>query len=239
MTHPYLAFDIETAKDIPGEEFNWRAHRPLGISCAATLAADEDRPLLWHGRKPDGSPAPRMSRGEARALLDHLTKMAAKGYRILTWNGLGFDFDVLAEESGAAALCRECALGHVDMMFHVFCLQGYPVALDKAAQGMGLRGKPPGMTGAKAPSLWAAGRFQEVLDYVAQDVRTALDIALTCEKRRKLAWITRKGTTSSMPLPGGWLAVRDALQLPPPDTSWMKAPLQRRDFTAWLAEDRA
>ena len=34
MTRRYLAFDIETAKDVPGVEFNWRAHRPLGISCA-------------------------------------------------------------------------------------------------------------------------------------------------------------------------------------------------------------
>jgi hypothetical protein len=46
----------------------------------------------------------------------------------------------------------------VDMMFHVFCSLGYPVALDKAAQGMGLPGKPPGMSGFKAPKLWAQGR---------------------------------------------------------------------------------
>ena len=39
MARRYLAFDIETAKDVPGEDFNWRPHRPLGISCAATLAS--------------------------------------------------------------------------------------------------------------------------------------------------------------------------------------------------------
>jgi len=218
MARQYLAFDIETAKDVPGEDFNWRPHRPLGISCAATLASDAGQPLLWYGKTRDGLPAQRMSPEDAQGLVQYLTKMAAKGYRILTWNGLGFDFDILAEESGAAASCRECALGHVDMMFHVFCSLGYPVGLEKAAQGMGLPGKPPGMSGVKAPKLWAEGHFQEVLDYVAQDVRTAFEIAQTGEQRRRFEWITRKGTKNSLPLTNGWLTVQEALRLPEPDT---------------------
>ena len=234
MARRYLAFDIETAKDIPGDDFNWRPHRPLGISCAATLASDSDQPRLWYGKTLDGSPEKRMSQGDAQGLVQHLSDMAADGFSILTWNGLGFDFDILAEESGAAASCRECALGHVDMMFHVFCCLGYPVGLEKAAQGMGLPGKPPGMSGSMAPSLWAQGRFQEVLEYVAQDVRIAMQIAQTGEQRRRFQWITRKGTKSSLPLPNGWLTVRESLKLPEPDTSWMSAPMSRRDFTAWL-----
>ena len=63
MARKYLAFDIETAKDVPGEDFNWRPHRPLGISCAATLTSDSSELRLWHGKLPDGSPAGRMSRG--------------------------------------------------------------------------------------------------------------------------------------------------------------------------------
>lgn len=235
MARQYLAFDIETAKDVPGDDFNWRPHRPLGISCAATLASDSRQPLLWYGKTRDGLPEKRMCQEDAQGLVQYLSKMAADGLRILTWNGLGFDFDILAEESGAAANCKESALGHVDMMFHVFCSLGYPVSLDKAAQGMGLPGKPPGMTGFKAPKLWAQGHFKEVLEYVAQDVRTAMQIAQACEQRRRFEWITRKGTKSSMPLTNGWLTVREALRLPEPDTSWMSAPLSRRDFTAWLS----
>jgi len=153
MARRYLAFDIETAKDVPGEDFNWRPHRPLGISCAATLASDSSEVRLWHGIKTDGAPAERMTRDDAAVLVQYLCKMAQDGYTILTWNGLGFDYDVLAEESGAAGSCQECALGHVDMMFHIVCSLGYPVALDKGAQGMGLPGKPAGMTGIKAPKL--------------------------------------------------------------------------------------
>lgn len=234
MEPRYLAFDIETAKDVPGEDFNWRPHRPLGISCAATLASDMDQPTLWFGKAADGSPAARMSREDAKELVTHLVQLASEGYRILTWNGLGFDFDILAEESAADKLCKQCALDHVDMMFHAFCSLGYPIALEKTAQGMGLPGKPVGMSGVKAPRLWAEGKFDKVLEYVAQDVRIALRVAQACEQRGKLEWITRKGTRGSMPLKNGWLSVKEALQLPEPDTSWMSAPIPRRDFTAWL-----
>ena len=234
MARRYLAFDIETAKDV-GDDFNWREHRPLGITCAATLASENLEPLLWFSKTRDGFPGKQMSQEDAQELVQYLSKMADDGFAILTWNGLGFDFDVLAEESGAVANCRQCALGHVDMMFHVFCTLGHPVGLDRAAQGMGLAGKPAGMTGSKAPKLWAQGHFKEVLEYVAQDVRTTMQIAKASEKRRSLGWITRRGTKGSMPLANGWLTVRESLSLPEPDTSWMSDPMSRRDFTAWLS----
>jgi hypothetical protein len=235
MVRRYLAFDIETAKEVPGEDFNWRPHRPLGISCAATLDGDGGEPVRWHSRTTGGTPDKRMRKEDVQELVRYLCRRAAEGCTILTWNGLGFDFDVLAEESAAPDVCRECALGHVDMMFHVFCTLGYPVGLDRAAQGLGLPGKPAGMTGLKAPALWAEGHFEEVLDYVAQDVRTAMQIARTCEKARRFQWVTRKGRTNSMPLNFGWLTVREALQLPEPDTSWMSTPLSRGDFVGWLS----
>ena len=235
MTRRYLAFDIETAKDVPGEDFNWRPHRPLGITCAATLASDSGDVRLWHGKASAGSPAERMTRADALALVQYLSQMAKDGFTILTWNGLAFDYDILAEESASGGICKECALGHVDMMFHIFCSLGYPVALDKGAQGMGLPGKPGGMTGLQAPKLWAEGRHKEVLDYVSQDVRTAMQVAQGAEQLRRFQWITRKGTKSSLALPKGWLTVHKALKLPEPDTSWMSKPMKRGDFTAWSA----
>jgi hypothetical protein len=233
MERRLLAFDIETAKDVPGEDFNWRPHRPLGIACAATLPSDSNEVRLWHGKTADGAPSKQLTRADAESLVDYLVNMASDGFTILTWNGLGFDFDILAEESGALAACRQCATNHVDMMFHIVCSLGYPVSLDHAARGMGLPGKPPGMSGIKAPQLWGQGRYQEVLEYVAQDVRTVIAIARTAEQRRRFEWITRKGTKSTMALPRGWLAVREALQLPEPDTSWMTWPLKREHFMGW------
>ena len=106
MTRRYLAFDIETAKDVPGDDFNWRAHRPLGISCAAALRCDVSEPILWHGKKDDGTPAERMTQAEARNLVGELAGWTTEGYTLLAWNGLGFDFDVLAEESDCRDECK-------------------------------------------------------------------------------------------------------------------------------------
>src|SRR5260370_38050344 len=107
MTRKYLAFDIETAADIPRPDFNWRAHRPIVITCAAIVASDAMQPVVGHGKSAAGAPAPRMTRDEVRQVVQALVQKAAEGYTIITWNGLGFDFDVLAEESGAGDPCRE------------------------------------------------------------------------------------------------------------------------------------
>ena len=230
----YLAFDIEVAKEFPIEARDWKAYRPLGISCAATLACDAEEAVTWYGRAPDGSPGERMSQAEAARLVEHLAEMTANGYAVLTWNGLGFDFDVLAEESGRHEECRDLALAHVDMMFHVFCQQGFPVGLDAAAKGMELAGKTEGMAGHMAPGMWAEGKRQEVLDYVVQDVRTTLEVAVACQQQGRLSWITRRGWPKKMPLPRGWLAVSEAAKLPLPDTSWMSRPMKREGFTAWM-----
>jgi hypothetical protein len=235
MTRKYIAFDIETAADVPGPDFNWRPHRPIGITCAAIVASDGHEPIVWHGKTGAGAPAPRMTRDEAREVVQALVQKAAEGYTIVTWNGLGFDFDVLAEESGVTESCRELALGHVDMMFHIFCEKGFPVSLEKAATAMGIAGKLEGLSGWQAPRLWAKGEHQKVLDYVAQDVRVALEVTQTAEKKKSFSWKTQKGTTSSLPLARGWLSVREAMKLPEPDTSWMSNPLSRKHFAGWLA----
>jgi RNase_H superfamily len=234
MVRRYVAFDIETAKDVPGVDFNWRAHRPLGIACAAALRCDVPEPILWHGKRDDGTPGERMASAEAKDLVRELASLTAEGYTLLTWNGLGFDFNVLAEESGCGDECKELALNHVDMMFHVFCDRGFPVALDRAAEALGIPGKPEGMSGMLAPRLWAQGRCQEVLDYVAQDARIALQIAHLCDKRRRFRWTTQRGKTSSMDLPRGWLTVAEAIRLPLPDTSWMDRAIPRQAFTSWV-----
>jgi hypothetical protein len=234
VARKFLAFDIETAKDVPGDDFNWRPHRPLGISCAATFSTECKSPRLWYGGQRSDTPTQKMQISEVAELVRYLLAMAKSGFTIVTWNGIGFDFDVLAEESALFSECQQLALEHVDMMFHVFCTKGFPVALDNAARGTGIAGKAAGMSGVKAPQLWIEGRHQEVLDYAAQDVRTTLSLACACEQRRSLSWITRKGATSACPLPSGWLSVKDSLRLPDPDTSWMDSPMSRSQFTGWI-----
>lgn len=232
----YVALDIETAKVLPESATDLMDHRPLGVACAAAVVSEPEEPVTWHGVD-GGKPAAQMSRDEVRSMLARFAAWADQGYTLLSWNGLAFDFNVLAEESGLTEECARIALGHVDMMFHVVCELGYPVGLGKAAEGLGLPGKSGGFTGRDAPVMWAQGRCDEVLAYNLQDAKLALAIAHEAERRGELVWITRRGTQGRMPLRQGWRSVREALQTPRPDTSWMSDPPAREDFTAWLPPD--
>ena len=167
-----LAFDIETAKPLPDEVTDLLSHRPLGIACAAAVDIEGQHEVLWHGRKA-GTFAAQMSRWEAQRLVHDLVGFVEGGYTLVTWNGVGFDFNILAEESGLLGECASLALAHIDLMFHIVCSRGFPLALDKVAQGMELPGKPSGMSGSKAPTLWASGHQADVLGYVVGDCRCA------------------------------------------------------------------
>jgi len=229
-----MAFDLEIAKEIP-DGGDWRANSPLGISCAAALANDLAQPIIWHGRTPACGHAAQMNQEEVKAMVLTLQAMvSAGGYTLVTWNGLNFDFPVMAEESGLVSECKELAAHHVDMMFHVFCVKGHYLGLDTAAKGMGLPGKTPGMTGADAPRYWAQERYEEVPEYLAQDVRTTVDVAQACEERGALLWTSQRGNPQGIDLPSGWLPVLEALKLAEAETSWMTNPPKRNDFTAWL-----
>ena len=231
----YLAFDIETVKEFPEGE-DWRDHRPLGIACAAAYSEHiSQKTVTWCSTTPTGI-ADQMSKPDLQLMVAQLCNITARGYTLVTWNGLGFDLDVLAEESGMTTKCREIALNHVDMMFHLFANKGYPLALSTAATGMGTAGKTEGMDGALAVQMWADGNRQEVIDYCAQDVRSTYELAVACEKRKALHWRSRSDRPQSLFLPEGWLPVRNAMKIPQPNTEWMTDPIPRSNFTSWLQE---
>src|SRR5262245_5516537 len=129
MDCKFLAFDIETAKVQPPHFREWKQLRPLGISCAATYCDGASAPVLWYGQQRRTRPALQMSTVEARNLVNYLRKHVTMGFTIVTWNGIGFDFDILAEESGLYEQCKSLALGHVDMMFHMLCYLGFGISL--------------------------------------------------------------------------------------------------------------
>jgi len=226
----FLAFDLEIFKSIPEGETDWKALRPLGISCAATLASDEPTPILWNS-DPLSQP---MTETECSDLLFYLEDMQASGYTVLTWNGLSFDFDILSEETRLHAACKSLAMNHVDMMFHFFCLKGFPLGLGACAKGCGLAGKTEGMDGAKAPELWQAGEYDKVLEYVGQDVITTLHVAQTVERQKGFDWTAKSGRRNSIRI-NEWLTVQDALALPELDNSWMSDPWPRSKFTGWMS----
>jgi len=233
----YLAFDLEIAKTIPFDQ-DLDAHRPLGITCAAGWASDKDTPMVWCGRGEHGQIAAAMSPEEVRSMVRYLQQMTYEGYTLLTFNGAGFDFRCLADDGADADVCKSLALSHIDLFFHLFCLLGYGPGLDRAAKGMGLTGKPDGMDGALAPDMWHRGQYGQVLHYVAQDVRTTLDLALAVDAAGVLRWTSKAGRPVAVRVER-WLSVTDALELPLPDTSWMKDAWTREKFMGWMGDNSA
>jgi hypothetical protein len=238
-----VAFDLEIAKEIPEGE-GWQACRPLGISCAATVDTDGDL-RLWHGAEQRaafsaGRYPPQMLPAECQKLAQYLVEMQSEGYKVVTWNGLGFDIPVLGEECGDLVSfdnLRDLALDHVDMAFAMFCEKGFMIGLNAAAHGLGLEGKTEGMHGDLAPVMWGQGveAQEKVLEYVAQDARTTFDVYQAVQKGRVLPWTSKRGRPAIwIPGQGRFLTVREALELPEPDTSWMSNPWPRSKFAGWL-----
>ena len=230
----FLGLDLETAKSFPTGE-DWKDHRPLGIACAAT-ASDRGH-TRWFGRSQDGDTNHQMSMTEASELVEFLMHAHQDDMTIVTWNGIGFDWQVLAEESGRAEDCRILANAHVDMMYLLFCIKGYPLGLAAAAAGMHVGGKTDGVTGAKAPEMWAEGQHKQVIEYCVQDAELTLEIANACQQQRQLSWIARSGRPNSLALPEGWQTVQDARHLPLPNTSWIDNPMSRQSIDGWLGLD--
>ena len=236
MNQPrYLAFDIETVKPFPQGE-SWRDHRPIGIGCAAAYS-DDTGPLSWRRTETDGAIAERLDQQDAQALVQDLLDHVQQGLTIVTWNGLGFDFDVLAEESGRHDDCSELARSHVDMMFHIFCYKGYPISLATLAKGMNTPGKTEGMTGDIATQMWAQGDRQPVIDYCVQDTLATLQLAQAGTRTKRLQWNSKSGRAQALALNRGWLTVQQAVLTPEPNTSWMDNPIPRSSFSSWLAPE--
>lgn len=237
------AFDIEIAREIPEGAKDWKPYRPLGISCAAIQLSHDDprgRTLFHQGR-------PQMAQDDCVLLVAELMSLVKDGYTLVTFNGLNFDFDILAEESGLVEECAMLARSHVDLMFIVVATRGHYLGLDTACKGMGVEGKLKevqlasgemlsGMDGARAPELWAAGEYDAVLDYLADDVRSTLELAEAIAEQRAICWTARSGRPNIVRVPKLY-TVEECLALPEPDTSWMSDPPRREDFLAWTEDE--
>lgn len=226
----FLAFDIEIATPIPDGTTDWEPYRPFGISCAATFAQDEDAPHMWYG----ANYANRMEEDQVCQLVDYLQQMVYGGYTIVTFNGAGFDFRCLFDESQLFDECKELALNHYDLYFQLFAQLGYGPGLDRLCKGMNLGEKPEGVNGAAAPQMWLDGRHQEVMDYCAGDVRLTMALALEAKRLGAVRWTSRAGKSTGARMLE-LLTVQEALLLPEPDVSWQTGERWTREkFTGWM-----
>jgi len=210
----FVAFDLEIDTIEEGT--------PQNITCAAIKTDDAHK--FWYDERPF------ITRNKARELVDFLHRQHLG--QLVTWNGMGFDFRILAEVSGMVAECREIAYNHYDIMFQFMTHKGFPVSLDATARGLGIAGKLEGMDGKQAVSKWAEGEYKLVLDYLLQDVQVTLDVANRVEEQKEIVWITKAGKTRGVRIPK-LLTVRECMTLPMADNSWMDTPLTREKFVEW------
>ena len=235
------SFDIEIAKDLGDNIDNWIDHVPLGITCGAVAFSDQPEIKYWQAPE-------QLGKEESIAMVRDLQSIVGEGYSLLTWNGAGFDFQVLAHESGMFEECGELALNHIDMMLLVTFDKGWYLSLQTALEGPGLAGKLKtvklkdgtlitDMAGAQAPKLWAAGEYEAVLAYLKQDVLQPLELAENIEKTGSIRWTSNNGRPQTVKTE--LKTVRECFAIPEPDTSWMKDPPQREQFVSWIPDFRS
>jgi hypothetical protein len=236
----YCAWDIEIATEIPDGTEDWRTLGPLGISCASAYHED-GYTALWHGDVSGAGIEERMDRERALLMLNFLAMQQFMHNRpVVTWNGIGFDFEVLLQESDCPAIIAPLALDHIDIGFAMLCDKGYMCGLNAAAQGMKVGEKLEGVSGKDAPTLWKKGLEEQhrVLEYVAEDARITGLVYEAVTEMGHLQWRAKKsGRLNTWKIPrGGIPTVREAMGRPVPDTSWMTDPsFWRRDkWTGWV-----
>jgi hypothetical protein len=231
----YVGWDLEIHKEIK-EGLEWKEIRPLGITCAAAYKSDSDEPLVWYAGSPGDPVKDKMTVEEVKKMASDLMALEDDGYKIVTWNGLQFDFDVLSEESGDFGLCSDLAWNHIDIMFQFFCTQGYFVGLKYASQLMLRSDKTEGMSGALAPQMWQGSKDDRLktIEYVIQDAKLTVDLAKAIDVQSGLfGWITQRGRPKWIRL-GELLSCKDSLLIPEPDTSWMSNPKKREEMYQWM-----
>ena len=232
----FAAFDLETRRLVDNKKMGLEKGK-LGVTCIGLMLSGQQSPEMWFGEETDGQIADQMSRDHLNHFVDRLMTLSDDGFTIMSWNGLNFDFRVLAAESGRVQDCQSLAIDHVDMMFNIFCDKGWPVAITQVASGMGLKGKTLGMDGLEAVRIWTEQphRRKDVVEYAAQDVQITLKLAELGHEQRLLRWRSQSGNLQQLKLLNGWLTCNEVDRGPEPDNSWMDNPIPRAYFKDWLA----
>jgi hypothetical protein len=222
---------------------NWLDAAPLGISCAAASYQKDGKftRKFWYN---EDEAELAMTELQCVDMLLQLSEWQDAGHKIVTWNGLSFDFHVLAMESGQYELASRVAMAHADMMFHIVAKKGHRLGLDAALGGAGLASKLhevtlttgeviTEMSGAMAPELWQKGERQAVLDYLGVDVDQTAALANHISRTRKISWTSKAGRRNAVPV-GLLPTVAECLEWPEPYVAWMDNPPKRSDFMSWM-----
>lgn len=257
----FAFFDLETAfyteeqaalAQSDGKLLNIWDIWPFGVSVAAIKLSDREEPEVWYdaecstvhaGEFPwewevASRPSRCWSERFTREFVDRLEQLDREGYALTTWNGTGFDFQLLYRMTLDPVLKAIC-WRHIDPCFQMLCMRGFPVGLEAAAVEVGGRSKEE--NGISAPILWAEGNYERVIRYVKGDVIRLETVVREVCKSGGLRWRTKAGALRFQPF-SHLYTVRECMQMPMPDTSWMtpdpdRGPITRPGTMGWMIEE--
>ena len=242
----FICIDLETTGLIsPGA--------PLPrVLCAATmrLTRVDDAPgrfstesaRTWPAaldQPPESRPPQPMTLEQLLELSDYLWECCADtGFRLLAWNGVGYDYRLLwliFGEGGsnerfrtACARIKQLALESVDPMLTFTFARGFPISLQAAAVVMPIAMYKTG-EGADCERLWLEGSDEDrlhVLKYCVNDVEMTATVYASAEAAGRVTWRTKRGKTSAWVPQYGTsaicLPVQQVMQTPFADNTFMR-----------------
>jgi len=211
----FVAADLESSheyhEDMPFAD--------VGISCAALYAVEWESAISYPAQDIFGFREPEMSAECAQGFAKELIRYASMGDTIVSFNGLHFDFPLLAtvcNDTGIEKELKHLAIyNHIDIGLLMVVARGFMVSLNTAAHALGLSGKTEGMSGYLAPILWNPERtdFTEeeladieatgvtpgtkaaqnlCLKYVIQDAITTADVYRLLVEDKYLRWTSSR-----------------------------------------------
>lgn len=252
----YLTFAILPSRDVRAGSYDRGGLRSTrhstitGILGAVTWIAGQP-PRAWVGpRLEEGGWSP-LDDSAIAQLIQYLHAQQASGCVVVSWDGMQETFAILSkfcETPSARALCEEVALSHVDIAFQMFCSRGFVAPLRGVLESMSIEDKTHGRATAFAKSSWDKGEAeQRKLLGVAREIAYTLGrLYGMVTTERNLTWRTKVGADAYWTPETLYdvaaesdrlLMVSEALELPPPDVSWMTLPFKkaRGDYLIWLA----
>lgn len=194
----------------------------------------EDRPRASElpGRMTMGQVpvADEMSADEVAEMLNELISLvrrppvdlAGKRPILFTWNGVNFDFPAIRSNLDQSYHDQivNLAMRSYDPCAQFVRTVGFPIGLDKTAKIMLGEGKPDGMDGSVAASIWTE-RPWDVVSYNQRDCEITHRTVTAIMSERKVRWLTGTGRIGDKPVEE-WMNVSKVYDLPEPNRSWMK-----------------
>ena len=173
MEASFVAFDIETDGLFEGDT-------PPNITCCAThfVQAEDVVCKVFHSNY-----APAMTADDIAAVVEYLCELEGRGAKVVTFNGAGFDFKVVAahvrELPDVFAKVKMLAKSHTDLMFEFACRHGYYASMSSFCKGSELTQKSG--DGADAIEAWMGETATQetrdgVLSYCLNDVKCLADL---------------------------------------------------------------